>query len=87
MNMKPCKHLDYEKGKYGPDIELCDCAPHYPEVRFWRRGERWTNNGQGQPPNPSAVQFCGKGRGRINAIFDCYQDGFMPCYEPEKEPA
>ena len=33
--MAPCKHLDYAEGKYGPDIELRDCAPHFPEVRFW----------------------------------------------------
>jgi hypothetical protein len=55
-------------------------APHYPEVRYWVRGKRWTDNGPGQPPNPSRVQFC-KLRGRINGIFDCYNPSEMPCYE------
>ena len=79
--MKPCKHLDYEEGKYGPDIELKTCAPSFPEVKFWRRGETWTDNGPGQPPNPRDVQFCGAGRGRINGVFQCY-NGEMSCYEP-----
>ena len=80
--MVPCKHLDYAEGKYGPDIELRDCAPHFPGVRFWRRGEQWTDNGPGQQPNPRDVQFCGAGRGRINGIFQCY-NGEMSCYAPE----
>ena len=76
--MKPCIHLDY-------DSEFMDCtletaAPHYPEVRFWRRGEVWLDNGPGQRRNPEKVQFC-KLRGRVNAVFDCYQEGFLPCYE------
>lgn len=81
--LKPCKHLDYSDS-YGPDIELETLAPHYPLVRYWRRGGRWTNNGPGQKPNPADVQFCGKGRGRINGIFQCYQAGEMYCYEPEE---
>jgi hypothetical protein len=87
--MKPCKHLDYTT-KYGPDILLCDLkADGFPEVRFWLRGPRWTDNGPGEKPNPSKVQFCGAGRGRINGIFQCYQPGEMYCYEPAegaKEP-
>jgi len=77
----PCKHLDYTEGTYGPDITLETCAPHFPAVKFWRRGETWTDNGPNQPPNPSQVQFCGAGRGRINGIFQCY-NGEMHCYEP-----
>jgi hypothetical protein len=81
--MTPCKHLDHTEGKYGPDITLETAAPHYPEVKFWRRGPTWTDNGPGHPPNPSKVQFCGAGRGRINGVFDCYQKpGPMNCYEP-----
>ena len=80
--MKPCKHLDYEEGKFGPGIELKNLSPHYPEVRYWHRGPRWTDNGPNQKPNPSDVQFCGQGRGRINGIVQCYNPGEMPCYEP-----
>lgn len=79
--MKPCKHLDYEEGKY-TDCEIRTCAPHFPEVRYWFRGERWTQPGGDSPPGPSKVQFCGLGRGRINGIFQCY-NGEMSCYEPE----
>jgi hypothetical protein len=78
--MKPCKHLDYET-MFAPDITLETCAPHFPEVKFWLRGPTWTDNGPGEQPNPSKVQFC-KLRGRINAIFDCYEmPGPMGCYE------
>ncbi len=80
--MTPCKHLDYEQGKYGPDIALKDCSPDYPMVRYWLRGDRWTDNGPGQTPNPAEVQFCQQGHRRITGIFQCYQQGEMPCYEP-----
>jgi len=83
--MKPCKHLDYTLGKYGPDISLCDLrADGFPDVRFWLRGPTWTDNGPNQKPNPSKVQFC-ELRGRINGIFDCYEaPGPMHCYEEEE---
>lgn len=74
----PCKYLDYTT-EYR-DCKLCTLAPHYPHVRFWERGPTWTD----YPDAPKRVQFCGAGRGRINAVFDCY-DGSMPCYEPAKE--
>lgn len=83
--LMPCKHLDYSEGKYGPDITLETAAPHYPDVRYWRRGRTWTDNGPDEPPNPSKVQFCGAGRGRINGIFQCY-DGSMHCYELDATP-
>lgn len=72
-----CKHLDYNEANY-EDCEIKTLAPNYPEVRYWKRGERWTDGGR----NPSDVQFCGQGRGRINGIFQCYNAGEMPCYEP-----
>lgn len=81
--MKPCKHLDYD-GDY-VDCEIKTCAPHFPEVRYWLRGAVWTDNGPGQEPNPAKVQFC-KLRGRINAIFDCYEPRTMGCYEVEEAP-
>lgn len=81
--MKPvaCKHLDYTDGKY-EDCEIKTCAPQYPHVRYWKRGERWTDNVTDRP-NPQNVQFCGQGRGRINSIFDCYT-GALSCYEQIK---
>ena len=84
--LRPCKHLDYDGTYMGCTIETC--APHFPNVRYWLRDERWTNNGPGQPPNPAKVQFCGAGRGRLNSIFDCYQEpGPMGCYEPKSPEA
>lgn len=74
MIMKPCKNLDYEQ--HYDDCTICDCKPHYPDVRYWHRGEKWTAGG-----NPENVQFC-KLRGRINEIFACY-NGEMPCYKPD----
>ena len=74
----PCKHLDYSDGyKDAADIETHDVYPH---VKFWRRKPVWTNNGE----FPDCVQFCGQGRGRINSIFNCYEKGFMSCYDPEE---
>lgn len=72
----PCKHLDFTEGKF-TDCEIKTCEPHFPNVRYWRRGETWTAGG-----NPENVQFCGKGKGRINGIFQCYNPGEMGCYEP-----
>jgi hypothetical protein len=70
--MTPCKHLDYESEYV--QCEIRDLAPHYPSVRFW-----WRN----KPPYPGApqqVQFC-RLHGRINGIFDCYEDGPFGCHE------
>ncbi|MEY2875279.1 MAG: hypothetical protein RLZZ373_2650 [Pseudomonadota bacterium] len=80
----PCKHLDYQEGKYGPDIELQRLGPPYEYVRFWKRGERWTNNGPGHDQNPANVQFCGQGRGQINSILNCYDGSQGHCYEPQQ---
>jgi hypothetical protein len=76
----PCKHLDYTEGEY-TDCEIVTLTGFSCPVRYWRRGATWTDNGPHEPPNPSNVQFCGAGRGRINSIFACYNDGEMPCYE------
>lgn len=78
--MQPCKHLDYES-EY-TDCQIKTCEPHYPEVKYWERGERWVKNLPGEKDNPRNVQFC-KLRGRINSIFDCYQPGEMSCYEAD----
>ena len=86
--MSPCKHLNYDLGKYGgadlvtekedPRLAGFSCP-----VRYWRRHGVWVDNGPGQPRNAQNVQFCGRGRGRINGIFDCYNPGEMSCYELE----
>lgn len=83
--MKPCKHLDYTTEYVDCTIETC--APHFPNVKYWLRGKTWTDVPPGWTPNPSKVQFCGQGRGRINGVFQCYQPGDMSCYEPDKEGA
>lgn len=80
-DMKPCRHLDYREGRYD-DCEIRTCAPHYPEVRYWLRGERWQSPPGDHPPNPLKVQFCIL-KGRINGVFGCY-NGEMYCYEPEE---
>jgi len=72
-----CKHLDYEDEHTDCTVETM--APHFPEVRYWKRGERWTDAGE-HGRNPEKVQFC-KLRGRINGVFDCYNPGEMSCYE------
>src|SRR3990167_6442853 len=77
----PCKHLDYTEGRY-TDCEIRTCEPHYPLVRYWHRGEKWTDNGPKCTANLAKVQFCGAGRGRIDGIFQCY-NGEMHCYEPD----
>ena len=80
--MKPCKHLDY-------NTQYIDCkiikVPGYHCVRYWERGPTWTE-GPLNEGNPVAVQFCGKGRGRINGIFQCYSKSGMSCYEPGECP-
>lgn len=79
--MQPCRHLDYEAGKFGPDIELIELKHFSVPVKFWQRGPTWTDNGPDSAPNPARVQFC-KLRGRINGVFQCYNPGEMSCYEP-----
>jgi hypothetical protein len=73
--MIPCKHLDYNEN-YAPGCELMNCSPDFPEVRFWFR------HVVGYPEAPRKVQFC-KLRGRINGIFQCYQESEMCCYEED----
>ena len=76
--MKACKHLDYD-GPYS-DCEIVELTNFDCRVRYWKRGPAWTE-GPLNEGNPENVQFCGQGRGRINSIFECYNDGEMPCYE------
>lgn len=72
--MKPCKHLDYNEANY-PSCELVELDHFTCPVKHWKRKAPY----EGAPVN---VQFCGQGRGRINGIFQCYNEGEMHCYEP-----
>lgn len=72
----PCRHLDYEDGKF-TDCTIQTVSGF--DVRYWLRGKTWTEGTE----FPSKVQFC-KLRGRINGIFQCYNEGEMPCYEREE---
>jgi len=74
MSLIPCKNLDHNEDHY-PSCELKTGAPHFPDVKYFERPSLYEGC-------PEKVQFCGQGRGRINAIFDCY-DGSMHCYEKE----
>lgn len=77
--MKPCKHLDFNEADYAPGCELKTLDGFSCVVRYW---ERKNVPYEGAPVK---VQFCGQGRGRINGIFQCYNEGEMRCYEPEVE--
>lgn len=74
--MKPCQFLNYESEFV--DCELRTCEPEYPDVKYWHR--------HNVPYQGAAVkvQFC-KLRGRVPGIFQCWQTGEMPCYEPKDE--
>ena len=82
--MKACRHLDYDKAKYGEQSDLKTIVGFPVLVRYWHR------NVVPYDDCPRKVQFCGQGRGRINGIFQCYNPGEMSCYEPsengEEEP-
>lgn len=82
--MRPCKHLDFDSDY--TDCEIVEIPGFSCRVRHWKRGNRWTEPAfEGADPGPKNVQFCGQGRGRINGIFQCYNKGEMPCYDPESE--
>ncbi len=70
----PCRHLDYNEEKH-PNCELKTCEPHFPNVKYFEREVLFEGA-------PTKVQFCGKGKGRINSVFECYE-GCMSCYEPK----
>ena len=79
MNHIGCKHLDYET-KY-VDCELITTPEGW---KYWKRGPAWTA-GPANEGNPVNVQFCGKGKGRINGIFQCINPGEMSCFEPQED--
>ena len=80
MTLTPCKHLDYDESKYGwcAEIKTIEALPGQ-TIRYWQRDPEMHKG------LPLDCQFCGAGRGRIPSKFNCYQPGFMSCYEPEAE--
>ena len=75
--MKPCKHLDHSSEFI--DCELVQINDFDIPIKYW---ERLNVPYDGAP---ITVQFCGLGKGRINGIFQCYNEGEMSCYCPEVE--
>ncbi len=74
MNFKPCKHLDHNAENY-PSCTLNKVSSHQSVIKYFERESPYDGA-------TTKVQFCGNGRGRINNVFDCYQqDGPMSCYE------
>ena len=71
--MKPCIHLDHDESNY-PTAKLISIDEFSVPVKYWKRKDF--------DGNTQNVQFC-KQRGRITGIFQCYNKGEMPCYEPE----
>jgi len=83
--MKPCKHLDYDEAHY-PKCKLKRIDDFEIPIFYWDRFEGGfiTQKELNEYPNTAIkVQFC-KLRGRINGIFQCYQEGKMYCYEPDE---
>lgn len=77
--MKPCKHLDHDASHYDDSVVLREATGFSCPVKFFYRLD---------VPNPEAprnVQFCGKGRGRINGVFQCYNPGELSCYEADED--
>jgi hypothetical protein len=77
--MKPCKHLDHSSDFV--DCKLVEINDLSVPVKYW---ERLKPPYEGAPIN---VQFCGLGKGRINGIFQCYNEGEMGCYCAEEVSA
>ncbi len=71
QELVPCRNLEYEGEFHGCELK----SMH--GVKYWFRKNA---DAQGLP---SRVQFC-KLRGRVNSVLDCYEKGFMHCYDPEK---
>lgn len=82
--MKPCKHLDHNPENY-PSCEFVTLTDFSCLVSFFQRTDYLPGGPLHYDGAPVKVQFCGKGKGRINGIFQCYNPGEMSCYEPEQD--
>lgn len=70
--MKPCKHLDHNEENY-PACELVTLEGFSCQVKHWYRPHA---------EDDKHCQFCGLGKGRINGIFQCYNESETHCHEP-----
>ena len=77
MNHIGCKHLDYSDNYV--DCEIV--------VLPFEMGQHWRRNAPPYQGAPVNVQFCGQGRGRINGIFQCINEGEMGCFEKQEADA
>ncbi len=75
-----CRHLDFSDrhNATGKLVEIQIASPKGEiTVKFWERRELPYEDA------PRHVQYCGNGRGRICAVFNCYLPDTMPCHEVE----
>jgi hypothetical protein len=78
--MRGCKYLDHDESHY----PRCKLITLDDDVKYWDRFEGGfvTQTDLDRfPQTATKVQFCGKGKGRINGIFQCYNPAEMSCYE------
>lgn len=68
---KGCRFLDYDEGKY----DRCTLIKNADGFWWWEREAPY-------PGAVTAIQFCQK-RGRINQKGNCWEPGFLPCYEAQ----
>lgn len=68
---KGCRFLDYDEGKY----DQCTLIKNADGFWWWEREALY-------PGAATAVQFCQK-RGRVNTKGNCWEPGFLPCYEEQ----
>ena len=81
MKLCACKHLDFNEATYGEAAELRTLTDFEGVVvKYWKRRPHMLHNDA-----VSSVQFCGQGRGRINGIFQCYDESEMSCYQASEE--
>jgi hypothetical protein len=76
-----CRNLDYsDRHKAAARLVEIQIGSAKGEmtVRFWERRELPYEDA------PRHVQYCGAGRGRICAVFNCYLPDTMACHEAEK---
>ena len=83
--MKPCKHLDYNESNH-PSCTLKIIESYRfndIDIKYFDRFEGGLISKEELskcPYTPTKVQFCTKW-GRINGIFQCYNENELSCYE------
>ena len=80
--MKSCKHLDYNESNH-PGCMLKTTKIFGVNIKYFDRFEGGLISKEELskcPYTPTKVQFCTKW-GRINGIFQCYNENELSCYE------